>query len=121
MAQLQNAFSTKVYEVMDKYPLISLTQLTNYFQEQYRYKIHDLEDFKNMLRVYRSRYWAKNGKPYAPNKKDLEATRRSYNIRLFPNEFTPDPEVVVDKIIEKERSEIERLKSITLALQSHRY
>ena len=110
----------KVFDFMREFPLISLTQLTNHFQEIYRYQITDLEDFKNVLRVYRSRYWAKHGKLATPNKKELEEIRRAYDIRLFPNEFVPDPEVIEKKEIEKENSELERLRSITLALQSRR-
>ena len=116
-----NSLRSKIFKFMRDYPHSTLTQNTNYFQEEYSPFIANINDFKNMIHVYKCQYHQQFGKPASPNRKKLEAIRKGYNIRLFPKEFTPEPEVVADKIIEKENSELDRLKSITLALQSRRY
>ncbi len=113
---------SKLFKFMRDYPLSTLDQACNYFQEEYRPFIANINDFKNKLHVYRCQYFEQFGHPATPPKDQLQAIRKGYDIPFYSkNEFQPIPEVVADKIIEKEQSELERLNAITLALRSHRY
>ena len=113
-----NSLRSKVFKFMQEFPHSTLTQATNYFQDDYRYKIHDLIAFKLILQIYRHQYWSLRGKPYTPPKDQLEQIRRGYEIPLRPVDFSPNIEVVADKIVEKEQSELERLKAMAIAVRS---
>lgn len=120
-ASKPNSLRSKVFEFMRDYPLASFQQMFNFLLQDWKHKIHDIDDFNNVLYVYRCQYIQIHGKRAIPDKKQLEAIRKGYEISLYKTEFTPDPEVVASKIIEDETKEIERVKAITIALQSRRY
>lgn len=116
-----NSLRSKVFEFMRDYPLASLTQTTNYFQEEYRRQIINIDDFRNTIHVYRCQYWEQHGKVYTPNKKDLEKIRRSYNIRLFPNEFEPIEEVVIKKREDTRREFVRNTNETAQAIRNRNF